>query len=291
MTGLISSELALSATLLLSQRPVGMRIVDVASALGASYSGAERALEILIADGLASRNQHRFKLDPSSRTEAAVRFALAYADHDAALGALAHGSEAVEFCGVDEAGALIVLRRFTDPADEARLRQALEGLKAAHPGRRLEIVRKEDLRDRLLTDPMPRRRAASMRVLAGSLERSFPDRQDRDHARARPLGGLHPALPTPSLRRLRALARTYGFQRMLAFGSATRSDFRPDSDVDLYVEPTPGRRLGLNARIGLIVDAERIFGHDVDLLTSPVRRPNLLGRIERDGVVLYDAAR
>ena len=36
---------------------------------------------------------------------------------------------------------------------------------------------------------------------------------------------------------------------MEAFGSATRADFRPDSDVDLIVEPRPGGR----PRVGEIV--------------------------------------
>jgi predicted nucleotidyltransferase len=77
----------------------------------------------------------------------------------------------------------------------------------------------------------------------------------------------------------------------VAFGSATRADFRPDSDIDLLVEPVTGHHLGVNERIGLMADAERLFGRDVDVLTAPVRRASLAQRISRDGVMLYDAAR
>lgn len=52
--------------------------------------------------------------------------------------------------------------------------------------------------------------------------------------------------------RLRALAREYGLRRILAFGSATRADFRPDSDIDLLVEPVPGHHLGLDERVSLM---------------------------------------
>ncbi len=130
-----------------------------------------------------------------------------------------------------------------------------------------------------------------MQVLAGSIDRSFPDRTRHGDFEAPPLGHLNRASDAPSGRRLRALAREYGLRRIVAFGSATRADFRSDSDLDLLVEPMPGRRLGLSERIGLMTDAEHLFGRDVDLVTVPVGRTSLANRIKRDGVVLYDAAR
>jgi hypothetical protein len=53
----------------------------------------------------------------------------------------------------------------------------------------------------------------------------------------------------------------------------------------------PGHHLGLDERVSLMADVERLFGRDVDLLTAPVRRASLAQRISRDGVVLYDTAR
>jgi len=38
-----------------------------------------------------------------------------------------------------------------------------------------------------------------------------------------------------------------------------------------------------------VADAERLFDRDVDLVTTPLRRPSLAERVKRDGVVLYEA--
>jgi predicted nucleotidyltransferase len=89
---------------------------------------------------------------------------------------------------------------------------------------------------------------------------------------------------------LRFFAREHGLRRIVAFGSATRDDFRPDSDLDLVVEAQEDQKIGLRNRINMIVEAERLFGRDVDIVMTPITRPALAERIERDGVVLYDSA-
>jgi predicted nucleotidyltransferase len=288
---LAASDNALRALLLVSQRAEGMRASEVAEALEISYTGAEKALDILLADDMLVVTGPRHSFAPTPRSEAAVRFALALLPVDVALAAVARGNVAVEFTGIDDEGAVVVFRRFSDPVDESRARTAIDVLLALHPGVRVEFARKEDLREKLLEDLAPRRRASDMRVLTGSVDRTFPDRIRHGDFESRSLGHLNDAIEMPSGRRLRALAREYGLRRILAFGSATRADFRPDSDIDLLVEPMPGRRLGLAERVGLIADAERLFGRDVDLVTAPVGRASLANRISRDGVVLYDAAR
>jgi predicted nucleotidyltransferase len=69
-----------------------------------------------------------------------------------------------------------------------------------------------------------------------------------------------------------------------------RDDLRPDSDIDLFVEPKRGRRIGLLERVDVIADAERLFDRDVDLVAGPITRRALAERIDQDGVVLCDAA-
>ena len=291
MSRLVASDNALRALLLLSQRGGGMRTSEVAAALETSYTGAEKAIDILVADGLAEASGRRYALAPAPRAREAVRFALAFLPAEVTLGALARGNEAVEFAGMDDQESLVVFRRFSEPEAEGRMREAVATLQQVEPDTRVEFMRKEDVREQLLSDLRPRRRAAGMRVLAGSVDRTFPDRTRHGDFEARPLGRLNEAVAAPSSRRLRELAREYRLSRILAFGSATRADFRPDSDIDLLVEPVPGRKLGLNERVGLMADAERLFGRDVDVLMAPVRRASLAQRISRDGVVLYDAAR
>ncbi len=291
MTRLVASDLALRSLLALSQRPDGLRIAEVANVLEVAFSSAERALEVLDHEGLVERIDRRYRLVDSARTREAVRFALAFSDPDQALAVLSRVNPAIEFCGVDADGALVVVRRFAESTDEARVRRALDGLREFTPDRRIELTDKAVLRERLLGDLGPRQRAEGMRILAGSVDRTFPDRTRHGDVEAPRLGRLHPSLPTPSRRRLRDLARRHRLRRILAFGSATRADFRADSDLDLVVEPAPGNRLGLGERVELIAETERLFGRDVDLLVSPVRQSSLAKRLVRDGVVVFDVTR
>jgi hypothetical protein len=287
---LIASELALRVLLALAQRPAGLRTAALAQILDAPFSSVERAGDVLLDDGLAERRDRRLALAPTPRAREAVRFALAIVEPLAAVAVLARANPAVEFAGADRDGVLLVTRRFAEPADEARLERSVADLRELQGGPAVEILAKSGLRERLLDDLAPRRRALEMRVLAGSVERSFPDRTRHGDETAAALGRLHDGLAVPSRRRLQAFARRHGLRRVVAFGSATRADFRPDSDVDLLVEPAPGRRLGLRERVALVADAEALFGRDVDLVAVGEVPPALGERIEREGVVVLGPA-
>jgi len=309
MSRLIASEHGLRALVALSQRPEGLRPTEVATILAIPFSSAERALRVLEDDGLVEHRDRRFALladgragaaaraGADARSNAAVRFALAMVEPAEALAVLARANPAVEFAGIDEEGAgtaelgaILVIRRFAEPADEALIVDALADLGALHDALRVEILDKSALRERLLDDRAPRDRALRMRVLAGSVDRSFPDRSHHGDESAPPLRRLHDGVVAPSDRRMHALARRHGLRRVVAFGSATRADFRPDSDLDLLVEPLPGRRLGLRQRAALVADAETLFGRDIDLVTAGEAHPALADRIAREGVVLHGPA-
>ena len=64
------------------------------------------------------------------------------------------------------------------------------------------------------------------------------------------------------------------------FGSALRSDFGPESDVDLLVEFEPGRTPGLLGVAGMELDLSRMLGRKVDL-----RTPGDLSRYFRQQVI------
>ena len=67
------------------------------------------------------------------------------------------------------------------------------------------------------------------------------------------------------LRRERArLFAKYGLKSMAVFGSATRDDFRPDSDVDIMVELE--RPIGIEF-VSLADELESIVERKVDLVT------------------------
>ncbi len=88
---------------------------------------------------------------------------------------------------------------------------------------------------------------------------------------------------------LAPFCRRNGIRRLAIFGSATREDFGPDSDVDVLVEFFPGRTPGF-AMVTLEDELSALLGRKVDLHT-----PRSLSRYFRDEVlrearVVYDAA-
>ena len=92
----------------------------------------------------------------------------------------------------------------------------------------------------------------------------------------------------PSLASLRArrddvyaAARRHGIQRIVVYGSVARGRARPGSDLDLLVEPLPGRSL-LDI-VDLRLELERMLGCRVEIGTR--MRPELAGEL-RDAVPL-----
>ena len=82
------------------------------------------------------------------------------------------------------------------------------------------------------------------------------------------------------LRRERArLFAKYGLKSMAVFGSATRDDFRPDSDVDIMVEferPIGMEFFDLQQELGNIVSRE------VDLVMRGAVKPHYMEFIQKD---------
>lgn len=69
-------------------------------------------------------------------------------------------------------------------------------------------------------------------------------------------------------------------RKLSLFGSILRSDFRPDSDIDMLVEFMPGKRIGLLGLAGLEIELTEMLGRKVDL-----RTPAELSRYFRDRVL------
>ena len=67
--------------------------------------------------------------------------------------------------------------------------------------------------------------------------------------------------------RIAGFCRANGIRKLSIFGSALRSDFGPDSDIDVLVEFEPGRAPGLFRMAGMEVELTRMFGRKVDLRT------------------------
>ena len=83
-----------------------------------------------------------------------------------------------------------------------------------------------------------------------------------------------------ALRRERTrLFSKYGLKSMAVFGSVTRDDFRPDSDVDILVEME--RPIGIEI-IDLEEELGRIVSRKVDLVMRKAVKPHYMPYIEPD---------
>ena len=91
-------------------------------------------------------------------------------------------------------------------------------------------------------------------------------------------------LPDDLVTQLPALARKYGAQRLVLFGSRARGDHHPGSDIDLAIYDMPEENRG-----GFWLEVEELPTLlKFDLVhISPGMDPVFLGNIEKDGVTLY----
>jgi predicted nucleotidyltransferase len=126
-------------------------------------------------------------------------------------------------------------------------------------------------------------------------------------------GGLRVAEPAPAsyavarntsagalraLQRLKVSRRAVGdfcrrhhLKKLSFFGSITREDFRPDSDVDVMLEFEPGHKADLLALSGLRDELSALFdGRSVDVITNaPIPNPFVRETIMRDLQTVYAA--
>ena len=80
---------------------------------------------------------------------------------------------------------------------------------------------------------------------------------------------------------LAAFCQGHGIRRFAIFGSALRTDFGPESDIDVLVEFAPGHAPGLLGMAGLEIELSELFGgRKVDL-----RTPEDLSRYFRQEVI------
>lgn len=94
-----------------------------------------------------------------------------------------------------------------------------------------------------------------------------------------------------SRRDLAAICRKWAISRMSLFGSVTRKEFRPDSDVDVLVEFPRGSAPSLFGTVHLRDELSALFGgRRVDVVTPAIlRNPLMRKSVEQDLQVVYEA--
>jgi len=83
--------------------------------------------------------------------------------------------------------------------------------------------------------------------------------------------------------------KRHGIQRLSLFGSALRSDFRSDSDVDVLVEFFPEIRIGLIGIAALQRELSELIGRHVDLRTPGDLSRYFRAKVMREAIEQYAA--
>lgn len=81
--------------------------------------------------------------------------------------------------------------------------------------------------------------------------------------------------------------KTLPVDKAWVFGSFSRNEERPDSDVDIIVTLTPGARMGLKY-FGMIVDLEDLLKRPVDLVVEGDLLPFAQESADRDKILIYE---
>lgn len=289
-SGPLGTSTPLRLLVALTQAPQGgLPLRELARSVEVADSTALAALGKLVADGLAivdrARGRPRYRPSGSERERLAGTLALRTLPRDEVLGIVTRAGPAVEFAALDRGGLIVVKSDRAHPGDERRLADILRSVAPDVP-----VVNEyhADVARTLRDDRSLRDRALRARVLKGRVDRSLPDRARHGHRHpGRRLGRPHPSLRVPSRRTLQRLAARYGLRTVGLFGSAVRSDFRPDSDVDVLVEYRPEARPGLFSMVELQRALERLFDRDVDVMTEASLQPWVESRARRELVRLH----
>lgn len=284
---LISSALALKlvAALAAADR---LGLSELARAVGASTSAVQRALGVLVDDAVVEQvreGRPAYRLGSTARAKIVTDLAFGEVPFGTAVTIGARAGPAIEFVARERDGLVVVFAASATALAQSRAARYLERL-AGREALRVTYLDHDDVRRELLAGPEPRRRMARAEILHGELDRTFPDRRRRSLRRGRALHRPHRSLARPSKSFLGRLARAHGLAAVRLFGSAVRTDFRPDSDLDVLIRYRAGVRPSLRSLIELERTLEAAFGRDVDLVREETLRPEVRERIAREAVSL-----
>lgn len=87
---------------------------------------------------------------------------------------------------------------------------------------------------------------------------------------------------------LAEICRRYGVCRLDVFGSVSRDEADPDSDIDVLYELAPGSRLGWNIE-DLADELSRLLGRRVDLVSRNALHERLRDEVLAQARSLYAA--
>lgn len=92
----------------------------------------------------------------------------------------------------------------------------------------------------------------------------------------------------PGDHRLQGFCQRHHIRRLSLFGSVLRSDFSPESDIDILVEFEPDHVPGLIRLELMQIELSELLGRTIDLLTPKSLHPSIRGRILAEVHVIYE---
>jgi predicted nucleotidyltransferase len=90
-----------------------------------------------------------------------------------------------------------------------------------------------------------------------------------------------------TLRAHRAELEAAGILHAGVFGSVARGEARPDSDIDVLVDFTPGKPDSVFAYAGLKRQVARLFPRRCDVVDAAAMHPTVRDRVMRDLVLAF----
>ena len=88
--------------------------------------------------------------------------------------------------------------------------------------------------------------------------------------------------------RIQAFLATRPVERAYLFGSCSRGEETPESDVDLLVSYTDSDKLSLMDIGGMIVDLQKIIHRPVDLIEDASLMPFARQTVDHDKIKIYE---
>ncbi len=89
--------------------------------------------------------------------------------------------------------------------------------------------------------------------------------------------------------KLADLCRRYRVRELSFFGSASRGEMRPDSDIDLLVEFLPDAEIDLVDYAGFMLDLSHLLRRKVDLVSKNGLKPLIRASVLEEARLLYAA--
>lgn len=89
---------------------------------------------------------------------------------------------------------------------------------------------------------------------------------------------------------IREYFKTQPVDKAWIFGSFSRGEERPDSDVDIIVTITPGVKFSLLDHASMICDLEDLLCRPIDLVKDGTLLPFAVDSANRDRILVYERA-